>query len=261
MPESVGRIHALVTAFQADAVIEQITFLPQGVSNENYRVDTEQGTWLVKLYGRQVPDAAIDAQRTLAQLGVCPAPVYVDKGHRCAIFAYAPGQMPSDFDGEQALLRLTQIHALPSSGAALDLHDELAGYASEPYYHPYAQALQEVVALTQATSEDYCFCHNDLIKENIISHRGQWQCIDFEYAQHGDRYFDLAMLTLSFKLSVEQQEWLFSQYFSALELQGNWQKFKAMQKLVAALNYFWYARHQVQHRIDDAKLSLDTLLA
>ncbi|WP_105253814.1 phosphotransferase [Pseudoalteromonas sp. T1lg75] len=261
MPESVGRIHALVTAFKADAVIDQITFLPQGVSNENYRVDTEQGTLLVKLYGKPVPAAAIDAQRALAQQGVCPAPVYVDNDHRCAIFAYAPGQMPGDFDGEQALLRLVQIHGLPSGGTALDLHAELAGYANDPCYRPYAQALQEVIALTQAVAEDYCFCHNDLIKENIISHRGQWQCIDFEYAQHGDRYFDLAMLTLSFKLSAGQQQSLFSNYFRTMKLQGNWQKFKAMQKLVAALNYFWYVRHKVQHRIDEAKLSLDALMA
>ncbi|MEO2281585.1 phosphotransferase [Pseudoalteromonas pernae] len=260
MPESVARIREIVHAFNPDIHIEQITFLPQGVSNENYRVDTPNNTWLVKLYAKPLPNNAIAAQRALAALGTCPEPVHVDDAHRCAIFAYLPGAMPGEFDHQQAVQKLVQIHTFTRSGSKLDLHAELAGYEKEVFYRPYAEQLEQVVTQTHAKQQDWCFCHNDLIKENIISYRQQWCCIDFEYAQVGDRYFDLAMLTLSFKLAEQQQQLLFEHYFNEMNLEGDWQKFIAMQKLVAALNYFWYQRQGVHQRVDDAKAQLDALL-
>ena len=183
MPESVGRIKEIIGAFKANIQIEQITFLPQGVSNENYRVDTTDKTWLVKLYAKPLPNDAIAAQRALAKLAVCPEPVHVDNAHRCAIFAYLPGAMPTAFDHQQALQKLVQIHTFECDAHKLDLHAELAAYEHEVFFQPYAHALQGVIAQTQAKEQDWCFCHNDLIKENVIAYRQQWYCIDFEYAQ------------------------------------------------------------------------------
>ncbi|MFY8273495.1 phosphotransferase [Pseudoalteromonas sp. SSDWG2] len=260
MPESVGRIRELVAAFAPDIQINQITFLPQGVSNENYRVDTPDRILLVKLYGRALPDAAIKAQHALAKLGVCPEPFYVDAAHPVAIFDYLPGTMATQFDHHQAVTKLVQIHRYQANTERLDLHYELHQYRNEAFYQDYAAQLESVVQQTRTLKEDWCFCHNDLIKENVISHRQQWHFIDFEYAQLSDRYFDLAMLTLSFELSAREQQVFFSHYFNAIKLTGNWQKFKAMQKLVAALNYFWYERQGVQQRVAGAKAQLDKLL-
>ncbi len=41
------------------------------------------------------------------------------------------------------------------------------------------------------------FCHNDLVKDNIIVNASGMYLIDFEYAQTNDVYFDLAALAVS----------------------------------------------------------------
>ncbi|KJY97934.1 MULTISPECIES: phosphotransferase [Pseudoalteromonas] len=259
MPKSVASINSLVRRYKPSTRIEQITYLPQGVSNENYRVDTAEQSWLVKFYAKPLPHEAIAAQRRLAKQAACPAPLYVDEAHQGAIFHYAPGKVPEQFDVSQAVKCLQLIHAQPCSGPYLDLHAELKRYEHQPFYQAYAQALHQVVTDTKMQPEDMRFCHNDLIRQNIISYLGCWQCIDFEYAQPGDRYFDLAMLSISFSLTEAQQHALLSEYFGS-EQRIDWVKFTAMQKLVAALNYFWYRANNTAHRVDEAKLQLDEIL-
>ena len=86
MPKSVASINSLVRRYKPSTRIEQITYLPQGVSNENYRVDTAEQSWLVKFYAKPLPHEDDAAQRRLAKQAACPAPLYVDEAHQGAIF-------------------------------------------------------------------------------------------------------------------------------------------------------------------------------
>lgn len=266
MPNDISLVKSVLQRASAAFEIQQITYLPQGVSNRNYRIDGrlngELRVCLVKIYSRPLPLEAIAAQRALAEQGVCPPPLYVDDSQRCAVFDYAPGCLPSAFNCAQAVACLRKVHQyqVPVETPVLDLHFELAQYQNKRFYQPFAEPLQQVITDTKAQATDLCFCHNDLIKENIISHQQQWQFIDFEYAQRGDKYFDLAQLAMSFELSTEQGEHLLKCYFGELN-DAMKRKFAAMQQLVAALNYFWYEQNQVTERAAKAKIQLLKKLA
>lgn len=248
------KLNAVITRYQPKAHIKSIVQLSQGLSNDNYLVSTSKQRCLVKFYRQHFPQQAIYTQQQLAKKAVCPAPLYWETHNKVAVFEFIAGQTAEVFSLNKLLAGLVTLHQHPYQGQAVNLKAEIASYQEIEGFSRYQEQLHTALEHLAHYPQELCFCHNDLVKENIISHSQSakpWQFIDFEYAGVNDRFFDLAMLSCTFSLSEKQQKQLLAAYFAEistpLTLQEQVLKLKAMMQIVAALNYFWFKKQGAEN--------------
>lgn len=74
--------------------------------------------------------------------------------------------------------------------------------------------LEKLRQRPRVTPDEVCLCHNDLLFENIISNKGGWIAIDWEYASLGDPAFDLAVLAETIAADDSQLKILLDAYGS-----------------------------------------------
>lgn len=86
--------------------------------------------------------------------------------------------------------------------------------------------------------KDFVLSHNDLNKENIIFNNRVF-FIDWEFASKNNRFFDLATISIKFKLNKKEEKLLLSTYFSILEKK---QKKKLKKFKIICKNYWklWF---------------------
>ena len=135
--------------------------------------------------------------------------VHSDPAGRYQVTEYIAGRQwqPQDWciDGgvERIAGLLQTIHGLAPISRALNVSAKAAAYwhaidaCSEPGRQ--LKALQTAVhchiAELEAAGQVPCFCHNDLVTDNVIvADDRRLYAIDWEYAAMGDPYFDLAVI-------------------------------------------------------------------
>ena len=84
-----------------------------------------------------------------------------------------------------------------------------------------------------------CFCHNDLVAENIIA-APDVMFLDWEYACDNDPLFDLATVVAHHELSNRQADLLLDAYFEGDG--ARWRRHLADQeRLYDSLRWLWLA--------------------
>ncbi|QTL35847.1 phosphotransferase [Pseudoalteromonas viridis] len=190
--------------------------LNKGLSNKNYYLEQAQQGYLLKHYSSVLPTLALEAQSQLAKLGVAQPVVDFDTKTRLALFEFViEGDEVISLD-DQLLAQLHTLHGfeLPQIGQ-LDLSGALLEAGRVLDCSPQLALLAQQLAQFEA---DICFCHNDLVKDNILATPQGPVFIDFEYAQYNDRYFDLAALCVSFSLSVGEAVHMLKRYYRQAKL-------------------------------------------
>ena len=120
-------------------------------------------------------------------------------------------------------------------------------------YQQHLTLIEESLAYIANAPKDMGFCHNDLVKENIIVNNSGMFLIDFEYAKSNDVYFDLAALVVSFQLNTEQQQALLEQYRTLVsahhEFTLSLNKLAAFQGLFLLLCICWYEQRGAMDKV------------
>lgn len=203
------------------------TALPLRGGLSNHNVLVQCGTqWLVVRLDRIDPqlnqlDRAMEFEimHSAARHGLAPTPRHVDPAKGVLVHDYV-GALPPAITvcedhgrryrvppGEHcdrtrsavgALLRA--IHRLPRAGRRLRLAEQLAHYqrlagqAGQGLSNasPWAQAALRHARRLDEDHSAPVLCHNDLLPDNRVWHRGRLLALDWEYAAIGSRWFDLA---------------------------------------------------------------------
>ncbi|KAF7787833.1 hypothetical protein PRUB_a2334 [Pseudoalteromonas rubra] len=216
MPHCDAELSALIRQAFPDITISALRPLNKGLSNKNYYLEQVQQGFLLKHYSDAIPVHALQAQALLAQLGVAQPLAGYHVQTRLALFEFLPQRDDPLCLSDSLLTKLHTLHGLvhPQIGQ-LDLSVALSEAAQV------LEGASDVFALSQRLAQfepDICFCHNDLVKDNMLVTAQGPVFIDFEYAQYNDRYFDLAALCVSFSLSVREGNQMLKRYFSLAEV-------------------------------------------
>lgn len=108
---------------------------------------------------------------------------------------------------------LRKLHSLPLTGRTFHMRSAARAYARviDPSR---ADTVNECMKKIDAGPRPHnlCFCHNDLVVENIINTPATW-FLDWEYACDNDPFFDLATIAAHHKMTEEQSDYLLNAYF------------------------------------------------
>lgn len=214
----------------------QITFLSGGITNQNYRVDVDGGSFVLRIGGVKTELLGIDrtneyaATQAAAEIGIAPEVVdfILPEGYLLARFIRGR-EIPMDELRETETLgeiarALKKIHALAPIRAAFSpfdvvrAYDQLArenGVATFPENYAWLrERMDEIENAFARQTITSALCHNDLLNGNFLrDENGNLRILDWEYAGMGDLFFDLANFAAHHELNDAQILELLDAYF------------------------------------------------
>jgi thiamine kinase-like enzyme len=209
--------------------------IPGGLTNENYKVETGAGTYVVRMFGKETGLLAIDRGNE-AHNSMAAAEVGV--GAPVIAYVAEPGALVLEFVGgrAQSIEELQLGTDLPAVAAACRrLHtarrfrDDFDMFAIQRRYlavveergfrlpdgyldfEPHVRAIGEAMLVHP---EPTVPCNNDLLAENIlVGDGGAVWLIDYEYSGNNEPSFELGNLWSECVLSLDQLEQLVAAYY------------------------------------------------
>jgi thiamine kinase len=243
--------------------------LYSGLSNDNFLVratqHNQQSAYLLKRYREHWPTLGLAAQTQFAQQQLCPKPLWLDKANKLAIFEYIDGVTAQGSYTAELINKLVSLHGHNVVSDAMDIQQELQHYNACELYQHYQPAVDAALTELAKLPRDTGFCHNDLVKENIIENSNGMFLIDFEYANNNDVYFDLAALVVSCELDTQGKQQLLLSYQQQLPASRNFYcsvaKLEYYQLLFLVLCICWYRARSITEKVAPLCLQLDALIA
>jgi thiamine kinase-like enzyme len=210
--------------------------LPGGLTNQNYRVEAGDESFVVRIAGAGTELLGIDrdreeaCSRAAARIGIGPAVVAYLPEHHALVTRFLTGTLLTEESARrlEVLRRVAdtvrRCHAAPVSEALgrFSVFDTVRAYeriSRERGARQEGDTLSHHMAGLSwiegevRGDEPPCLCHNDLLPSNLIDDDTAVWLIDWEYAGVGDRFFDLGNLAVNLQLDHEQESALLEAYF------------------------------------------------
>jgi thiamine kinase-like enzyme len=211
-----------------------VTPITIGITNRNFKVDIGDGSFVVRLSGKDTDLLGIDraaeneAASAAAAAGVAPE-VFAflpDLGALITRFVQGAHIPEEDLEREDVLGAVVRsvraIHAgppIPSSFPVFRIVEDYRAIAAErgvaappAFDQVHAKAGDIEAALSKHPLPDRP-CHNDLLNANFLLDGDHVWIVDYEYGGMGDLFFDLGNLSINNGLTAEAQETLLRLYF------------------------------------------------
>jgi thiamine kinase-like enzyme len=208
-----------------------VSELGGGITNRNFRVETDGGVFVLRMGGARTSELGIDravenaAGRRAYEVGVGPEVVefvpsegwlvarFID-GRPISLEAMRRPEMLARVAG--ALRRFHEAAAIPGRFDAHEVVEDYRrkavanGVAVPPEFDD-ARAIAERLRSVRGPQPSVP-CHNDLLNANFLDD-GAIRIVDWEYAAMGDRFFDLANFSVNHEFSVGDDRNLLLAYF------------------------------------------------
>jgi thiamine kinase-like enzyme len=217
----------------------QTTVLRGGITNQNYRVDVNGESFVVRVTGQDTELLGINRQHeyecsvSAAETGVAPEVIafFPDLGSIITRFIHGKKILAADIGTRENIRRaahsIRRLHQ-----ARRQFPGRFSAFLTVEYYHRIAQQLgcpmpadmNEILKQAERIGEavyrgappPYVPCHNDLLNENFIDD-GEIRIIDYEYSAMGNAFFDLANFSSHHKFDDARDTWLIESYFGAMD--------------------------------------------
>ena len=208
--------------------------LDGGITNRNYRVRMGDGEYVVRVAGKDTGLLGIsrtaerDATAAAARAGVAPEVAAFLEDAGCLVTRFIPGrpvtvaELADDGPLGEVAAALRAVHGgppLPTTFDAFRLVEEFRSTTLDrggtiPAAYDRAKAIANAIEPLMAGREhEPVPCHNDLLTANFIHDSERVRIVDWEYAGMGDRYFDLANLSINNGFDEGADERLLALYF------------------------------------------------
>jgi thiamine kinase-like enzyme len=199
-----------------------------GITNHNFKVETEEGVFVLRIGGKDTHLLGIDrraeheASRAAAALGIGPEVVAFLDAEGCLITRFIAGE-PVDVHAAGTVAAvgeaLRRIHAGPALRSRFDAFRVVEVYCSTATAHgvrvpdAYERAQRQAHEIERARgAQPARLCHNDLLHANFIDDGERLWIVDWEYAGMGDVFFDLANFSVNNELSEDEERELLRSY-------------------------------------------------
>jgi thiamine kinase-like enzyme len=215
---------------------EDLTYSPLGggITNQNYKVETGGESYVLRIAGTNTGLLGIDrdheyaASKAAGDLKIAPEVIYFiePEGYLVTRFLEGSPLPPEQVKRPENLAKIAGIlrdfHSLPPIPGTFWVPQIVQDYTEIAREHQIdfpgnfdwlMECLAEAEEALQAEALPHCPCHNDLLNENFIQQGERIYILDWEYAGMGDRYFDLANLSVNHEFSDQQDRMLLESYF------------------------------------------------
>ena len=224
---------------EAAAVVERlwpgrpatVSDLSGGITNRNFRVDVDGGAFVLRMGGKNTSLLGIDrvtehaASLRAAEIGVGPeVQAFIEpEGWLVTRFIEGRPVPPEEIRTPDGIRRvaavLRKIHCAAAIPGRFDAHAVVDQYRIEALAHG-VSVPPEFVAAHEASErirsargpQVLVPCHNDLLNANFLDD-GEIRIVDWEYAGMGDRFFDLANLSVNHEFGLDEDRMLVAAYF------------------------------------------------
>ena len=213
-----------------------VTPLTGGITNQNYRVDVGDESFVLRIGGQGTHLLGIDRGRErtctaiAAGLGIGAEVVDFLDGEDVLItrFIVGNGITPESAAQPETLQRIVDVlkryHAGPSFPGRFSPFETVRDYHKLALAHgvtfpatlPRVFALMEQIQQALEPLHHLQPCHNDLLASNFIDDGQRIWLVDWEYAGMGDIFFDLGNFAVNQSLSYEQCDLLLTYYFGVV---------------------------------------------
>lgn len=205
-----------------------------GITNHNLKVSRADGTFVLRIAGKDTELLGIDrsveleATRAAAAVGVGPDVVDFVEPEGWLVTRFVEGEIPRlERMREPATLRrvavtLRAIHSGPPVRGRFNAFRIVEDYRTTAFergaempaaYVTARQIARRIEHLRRAAPERPC--HNDLLNANFIDDGHRLRIVDWEYAGMGDVFFDLANFSVNHGLDEEERDTLLEAYVGA----------------------------------------------
>lgn len=197
----------------------------QGHSNQSYLLQTDKARYIVRLFMPSEINRSHEYQiQMLAHTqGITAQPIALDTAQGIMISAFIEGVHHATLSAQslkQLARTLVLLHSLPYEGENTSLEVDTACIQE----YPRTPAL----------------CHNDLNPQNILWGSAP-MLIDWEYAGINDYYFDLAAVTVEFRLNDADMQLFLGAYFQDIHIL-NQNKLHAFMALYRRVCEQWWSQ-------------------
>ena len=212
----------------------EVTELPGGLTNHNYRVRTATHDVVVRISPPGTELLAIDREHewhnsiVAASVGVGAPVVDYLPGEGVLVVGYLPGRTfgADDVAGNLPRIAATarRLHAGPPFASRFDMFEvqrgylrivRERGYAVPDGYDALAPAAARIEAALTAHPEPLVPCHNDLLAANVIDDGQDLRFIDYEYSGMNEASFELGNLVNESQLDHDHLVTLVEAYHGA----------------------------------------------
>jgi thiamine kinase-like enzyme len=208
-----------------------VSDLSGGITNRNFRVDVDGAAFVLRMGGQNTSLLGIDrvtehaASLRAAEIGVGPdVQAFIEpEGWLVTRFIEGRPVPPEEIRTPDGIRRvaavLRKIHGAAPIPGRFDAHAVVDEYRIEALAHG-VSVPPEFVAAHEASErirsvrgpQDLVPCHNDLLNANFLDD-GEIRIVDWEYAGMGDRFFDLANLSVNHEFGLDEDRMLVAAYF------------------------------------------------
>ena len=212
--------------------------LSGGITNHNFRVEVSGETFVLRMGGAQTSllgiDREVEHQASLraAEVGLGPdvAGFLAQEGWLVTRFIDGRPIPPEEMRRPETIRRvaagLRRFHDAAPIPGRFDAHAVVEDYRREaeahgvaiPDAYPAAHAMSERIRQARGP-QPVVPSHNDLLNANFLDD-GEIRIVDWEYAGMGDRFFDLANLSVNHEFGVGEDDILLSAYFGEASRAG-----------------------------------------
>lgn len=185
-----------------------------------------------------------DAQAAAAQAGLANPVLFANRQVYLTEYVEGAAWNPADLDKDsridQLASALRRLHSLPMSGRSFNALGAAKLYA-QAIDNPDKQLVAACLKTIKTTRlPNYlCFCHNDLVAENIIA-TPALKFLDWEYACDNNPLFDIATIVEHHELSEAHARALLDVYFDGAG-ESWYTKLVEQQRVYLALLWLWLA--------------------
>ncbi len=202
-----------------------------GITNRNFKVDVEGAVYVLRMGGAKTELLGIDravehaASLRAEEVGVGPSVVDFVESEGWLVTRFIDGRpiAPDEMHSAAMLPRVAaaihRFHGAAAIPGRFDPYAVVDDYRSEAEGHgvgvpkDFFTARQIAERIREARGpQPLVPCHNDLLNANFLDD-GTIRIVDWEYAGMGDRFFDLANLSVNHGFSVEDDRHLLLAYF------------------------------------------------
>jgi thiamine kinase-like enzyme len=208
--------------------------LSGGITNRNYRVRAGDEDLVLRLPGRDTELLGIDrhaereANTAAAAAGIAPEVVAFLEPGSCLVTRFVAGTPPGEEDLRDPALLEQVVAALRAFHGGPPLRARFSPFALGPVYRAIAQerglalpadvdaaaaVAAEIEPLVAGPEHEPVPCHNDLLASNLLVDGDRVRIIDWEYAGMGDRFFDLANLSVNNGFGPDDDARVLEAYF------------------------------------------------
>jgi thiamine kinase-like enzyme len=229
LEEALARLPAL-------AGEREVTELPGGLTNRNYRVRTATHDVVVRISPRSTDLLAVDREHewlnsmAAAAAGVGAPVVDYLPGEGVLVVEFLPGRTYAADDVAANLPRiaaaLRRLHAGPAFASRFDMFDIQRrylrivtdrGFPVPEGYRELAEPMAHVEAALRRHPEPLVPCHNDLLAANFLDDGGDLRIVDYEYSGSNEAAFELGNLVNESWLGREGLAELVEAYYGRVD--------------------------------------------